>query len=185
MKLHLAMFEAIHRVLDDPILVGDNAQPVFTSNYLVDCESPRSYFNSGTGYCTLGYALPAAIGARIGQPDRPVVCISGDGGFMFTLSELACAVQERLPIIVVVWNNLGYREIRKIMVERDVEPVGVALHTPDFALLARAFACEYESVTTLAGLESALKRTHPARGPVLIEIHEQELIEGDLGVDLL
>jgi len=96
---------------------------------------------------------------------------------MFTLPELACAVQERLPLIVVVWNNLGYPEISTFMTERDVEPIGVELHTPDFALLAQAFGCTYESATSIAGLESVLRRSSSSQGPVLIEINEQKLIE--------
>ena len=77
-----------------------------------EAPQPRSYFNSSTGYGTLGYGLPAAIGAKLGAPHRPVVCLIGDGGLQFSLPELASAVEAQVPVAVVIWNNTGYGEIK-------------------------------------------------------------------------
>jgi acetolactate synthase-1/2/3 large subunit len=176
MGVHQRVFEKIDQILDEPIIVGDNTQPIFTSNYVYESPAPRSYFNSGTGFCTLGYAMPSSIGAKLGRPDRAVVSITGDGGFMFTLSEIATAVEQELPIIVIVWNNTGYREIEKFMVDADSVPVGVKLHTPDFALLAEAFGCAYAEVASLESFEAALRQSTDAGRPVIIEVNEPKLV---------
>jgi acetolactate synthase-1/2/3 large subunit len=176
MQIHKNVFSIIDKTLDNPIIVGDNTQPIFTSNYVYESPAPRSYFNSGTGFCTLGYAMPASIGAKLGRGDRPVVSITGDGGFMFTLPEIATAVEQGLPIVVIVWNNTGYREIEKFMVDADSVPVGVKLHTPNFSLLAEAFGCDYAEAISLASFESALQRSKSADRPIIIEVNEPKLV---------
>jgi acetolactate synthase-1/2/3 large subunit len=120
--------------------------------------------------------MPASIGAKLGRGDRPVVSITGDGGFMFTLPEIATAVEQGLPIVVIVWNNTGYREIEKFMVDADSVPVGVKLHTPNFSLLAEAFGCDYAEAISLASFESALQRSKSADGPIIIEVNEPKLV---------
>jgi acetolactate synthase-1/2/3 large subunit len=120
--------------LPDAVFVGDSTQPVYTGNLTFNPERPRRWFNSSTGYGTLGYALPAAIGAWLGGnleggARPPVVCLIGDGGLQFTLPELASAVEARTPVIVLLWNNQGYEEIKKYMVNRAIEPVGVDIYT--------------------------------------------------------
>ena len=80
----------------------------------------------------LGYGPPAAIGAALAAPDAPVVCLTGDGGFQFTLPELGAALDAGAPVIFVVWNNRGYREIETSMLDAGVEPVGVSPAPPDF-----------------------------------------------------
>ena len=91
-----------------------------------------------TGYGTLGYGLPAAIGAKIGNPDRPVVAVLGDGGVMFTVAELATAAEQGLALPVVVVDNTGYGEIRNQMIERGDPVHAVTFPAPDFAALGRA-----------------------------------------------
>ena len=126
--------QTVVQELPEIVLVGDSTQPVYSGNLTFNPEQPRRWFNSSTGYGTLGYALPAAIGAWLGggshaSQRRPVACLIGDGGLQFTLSELACAVETRTPIIVLLWNNQGYEEIKKYMVNRAIEPVGVDIYT--------------------------------------------------------
>ena len=82
------------------VFVGDSTQPVYSGNLTLNLDHPRRWFNASTGYGTLGYALPAAIGAWLGRGDgQPVVCLIGDGGLQFTLPELASAVEARTPVI--------------------------------------------------------------------------------------
>ena len=135
--------ETVLHELPDAVFVGDSTQPVYTGNLTFNPERPRRWFNSSTGYGTLGYALPAAIGAWLGGNVEggarpPVVCLIGDGGLQFTLPELASAVEARTPVIVLLWNNQGYEEIKKYMVNRAIEPVGVDIYTPDFIGVAKA-----------------------------------------------
>src|SRR5260370_36097247 len=130
-----ALFDTVLNALPDAIIVGDSTRPVYAGNFVFEAAVPRSWFNSSTGYGTLGYGLPAAIGARLASGDRPVICLIGDGGLQFTLPELASAVEAAVPLIVLLWNNRGYAEIRQYMTEREIEPIGVDLYTPDFLAL--------------------------------------------------
>jgi acetolactate synthase-1/2/3 large subunit len=131
-------------------------------------RTPRSVLNPTT-YATLGYALPAGIGAKIAQPDRRVIVLAGDGGILFTLSELAMAVDLKLQLPIVVVNNRGYGEIRQAMIARGIEPFGVTFDPPNFPLVAEAFGASGKLVSTPAELEAALRDAFRAQGPTLIE----------------
>lgn len=159
--------------LPDAVLVGDSTQPVYTGNLTLDLEQPRRWFNSSTGYGTLGYALPAAIGAWLGDASRrPVLCLIGDGGLQFTLPELASAVEAHVPLIVLLWNNQGYEEIKKYMVNRAIEPVGVDIYTPDFIGAAKALGCKAHRAGDEAALRAALREASASALPTLIEIDQ-------------
>ena len=169
--------QTLFDVLPDAVCVGDSTQPVYTGNLTFNPEQPRRWFNSSTGYGTLGYALPAAVGAWLGrradsQPGGPVLCLIGDGGLQFTLAELASAVEARTPIIVLLWNNQGYGEIKKYMLNRAIEPVGVDIYTPDFIGVARALGCTALAVEGEAQLRAALAGAADRQGPTVIEIDE-------------
>ena len=141
-------------------------------NVLVQPERPRSYFNSSTGYGTLGYGLPAALGAKLAERERPVVALIGDGGLQFTIAELATAVELGLSVPVLVWNNRGYDEIKKYMSERGIPQIGVDIYTPDFLTIARGFGCAAVRAEGLSHLQEQLQKAHRASGPTLIEIDE-------------
>ncbi len=150
--VHERVLAVVEQVLGDAVWVGDSTQLVYGANQFLRPRRPRRFFNSTTGYGTLGYALPAALGAKLATPDDPVVCMIGDGGLQFTLPELATAVEQELAILVLLWNNFGYGEIRNYMVEKQIQPIGVDLHTPDFLKIAEGFGCVAERVTDLAQL---------------------------------
>ena len=104
----------------------------------------------------------------------PSVCLIGDGGMQFTLPELASAVEAQVPLIVLLWNNQGYEEIKKYMVNRAIEPVGVDIYTPDFIGVARALGGEAEEVGDVAQLQAALQRAVERRGPTLIQVDQRQ-----------
>jgi acetolactate synthase-1/2/3 large subunit len=171
--------ETVLHELPDAVFVGDSTQPVYTGNLTFNPEQPRRWFNSSTGYGTLGYALPAAIGAWLGGNGAdgarpPVVCLIGDGGLQFTLPELASAVEARVPVIVLLWNNQGYEEIKKYMVNRAIEPVGVDIYTPDFIGVAKALGCAAEAIHSVEQLRAALRCATDRQGPTLIEIDQTQ-----------
>jgi acetolactate synthase I/II/III large subunit len=173
------LLTSILAALPNAILVGDSTQPVYTGNLTLDMARPRRWFNASTGYGTLGYALPAAMGAWLGsaevRADRaPTVCLIGDGGLQFTLPELASAVEAQVPLIVLLWNNQGYEEIKKYMVNRAIEPVGVDIHTPDFIGVARALGAAAEDVADVAQLQAALGRAVERQGPTLIQVDQRQ-----------
>jgi acetolactate synthase-1/2/3 large subunit len=169
--------ETIISALPDVIIAGDSTSPVYVGNFVHDAAAPRSWFNSSTGYGTLGYGLPAAIGAKLAAPRRPVVCLIGDGGLQFTMPELASAVEARVPVIVLLWNNFGYGEIRKYMVQRDITPVGVDIYTPDFIALARGFGCAASRVDEPGSLLAELQQAALRSVPTVIEIDEAAWFE--------
>jgi acetolactate synthase-1/2/3 large subunit len=176
-RMQQRMLEAVASALPDAIYVGDSTQPVYTGNITFDARTPRSWFNSSTGYGTLGYALPAAIGARLAAANLPVVCLIGDGGLQFTLPELASAMEAGVPVIILLWNNSGYGEIKKYMQNRAIEPVGVDIYTPDFLTIARGFGCSAVHAATATELTRALQQAKHASTPTVIEISETEWTE--------
>lgn len=176
------LLDTVLQTLPDAVFVGDSTQPVYTGNLTFNLERPRRWFNASTGYGTLGYALPAAIGAWLGGTDQgqgrpPVVCLIGDGGLQFTLPELASAVEAGTPVIVLLWNNQGYEEIRKYMVNRAIEPVGVDIYTPDFIGVAKALGCATQAVDDAEHLRVALLAASDRQGPTLIEIDQGRWME--------
>ncbi len=172
-ELHIKVWDKIRSALPDHgIVAADSTQLVYSGNYCFPSRLPRTYLTSTTGYGTLGYSLPAAIGAQLGKPDCPVVCVVGDGGLMFTIQELATAVEHHLPIVVILWHNDGYGEIRDNFNDRKIPLVGVDLEMPDFVQVARGFGCYAQRVSDIEQLPSLLETGFAADRPTLLELHE-------------
>ena len=170
MRDQLRVVEGIRDALPGAIIVGDSTQPVYAANLYYDHDRPGGWFNGSCGFGALGYGVPAAIGAALAAPDTPVVCLAGDGGFQFTLNELGTALDAQTPVIFVVWNNRGYREIELSMLDAGVEPVGVSPAPPDFLKIAEAYGIAAERLTATRDLAAALKRARQTGQPYLIEI---------------
>ncbi len=156
----------------DAVIATDNAMCVYYGlipNYVL--RQPAS-LHFPTGFGTLGFTVPVAIGAAVAAPDRQVVGISGDGGLLFTVTELATAAAEQLPIAIVVFDNSGYGEIRNEMVDRGEAPLAVAAPPRDLVLLARGLGAKSLNVATPEELGAAIRaaRTHP--GPTVIVVPE-------------
>ncbi|MCJ7625533.1 MAG: thiamine pyrophosphate-binding protein, partial [Anaerolineaceae bacterium] len=123
------------------------------------------------GFGTLGFAVPEALGAKIGKPDQPVAAICGDGAFLFTGTELATAVKYGLNIPIIILNNHAHGMIKVQQRDQyDGQMIAVDLHNPDFAALARAFGAYGEIVTTPEGFRDALSSALQADKPTIIEI---------------
>ncbi len=168
------VLDMLQETLPDTIIAGDSTQPVYSGNHLFEATRPRSWFNSSTGYGTLGYALPAAIGAKVAAPQRTVVALIGDGGIQFTLPELASAIEANAPIIVLLWNNLGYGEIKRYMQNRGIQLIGVDIYTPDFLAIGGGFGCHAVRVTSFDHLRDALNEAARASRPSIIEVFEDD-----------
>ncbi|MFD0691974.1 thiamine pyrophosphate-binding protein [Actinomadura fibrosa] len=123
----------------DAIITSDSAMACYYGALPNLPIGPAGRYLHPTGYGTLGYALPAAVGAKVAAPGRQVVALSGDGGLQYTVGELATAADLGLPLPVVVFDNGGYGEIRAQMLERGDMPVGVDHRTPDLPLIARGY----------------------------------------------
>jgi 5-guanidino-2-oxopentanoate decarboxylase len=171
-KKHVKVLDALRTALpEDAIVVTDMTQIAYTANFTFPCERPRCWFHP-CGFGTLGYALPAAIGAKIACPDRPVIAVAGDGGFMFTVQDLGTAVEQSLPLPILVWNNDAFGQIAKDMIELDIPELGVKPKNPDYQALARAFGARAVKPQSLAEMQDAIKAAFKADGPTLIEVHE-------------
>ncbi|GAC1031569.1 5-guanidino-2-oxopentanoate decarboxylase [Pseudomonas sp. No.21] len=171
-----ALLDTLRDALPAPVLVGDSTQPVYQGALGYRAPLPGSWFNAGTGYGTLGYALPAAIGAKLALPGRPVLALAGDGGVQFSSAELIAAREAGVGVILVLWNNHCYGEIRDSMVAREVPPLGVDILAPDFAALARACHVSHHAVRSLEGLSELLGSLAGTCEPHLIELDAADFL---------
>ena len=166
----LSVLEMVRAALPGSPIVGDSTEPVYAGNLFFEPGAAGGWFNSAMGFGTLGYALPAAIGCALADPSRPVVALAGDGGLQFTLPELGTAADEGAHIILLVWNNHGYREIESAMLEAGAEPIGVTPRPPDFVEVAGAYGIPAERLESLDALPEALRTAAKRGGPCLIEV---------------
>ena len=171
-RAQVRLLQILQETLPEVIIVGDSTQPVYSGNFLYEPTHPSSWFNSATGYGTLGYGLPAAVGAKLASPHRPVVALVGDGGMQFTVAELGAAVEANVGIVVVLWNNFGYSEIKRCMLQRGIEPVGVDIYTPDFLGLASSFGCQAARASSDGQLRKLLRDASETTRPTVIEVLE-------------
>jgi acetolactate synthase-1/2/3 large subunit len=135
----LAVNRALRRALPAGATVaGDSSQVTyFGTAHFFDVQRPGEFLYMA-GFATLGYGLPAAIGAKIADPARSVAVLLGDGALLFSVQEIVTAVEQHLPIPIVVLDNSGYAEIKDQQRIRGIDPIGVDLHVPDLPALARA-----------------------------------------------
>ena len=158
---------------DDAIIMGDIAQLVYTGTQAMPTYLPRTWFYPA-GFGTLGCALPDAIGAKIALPEKDVVALVGDGGFMFTVQELATAVEEELTIPIILWNNNSYAMIRDGMTKRGIPQIGVNPRNPDFLKLADAFGCPGILAQSADAFDAALRDAMKRKGPTIIMVMEDD-----------
>jgi thiamine pyrophosphate-dependent acetolactate synthase large subunit-like protein len=152
------------------VLAGDSSMACYYGAWVeLPAHRPRSFLYP-MGYGTLGYGLPAGIGAKLGRPDDPVAVLIGDGGLMYTVAELAAAAQLELPLVVVVADNGGYGEIRDEMRQRGQPPLAVDLPSPDFAGLARALGCHGREIKDGEELPAALRAGFAADRPTVLHV---------------
>ncbi|SEM42925.1 acetolactate synthase-1/2/3 large subunit [Gemmobacter aquatilis] len=167
MQGDLRILDLVRDTLPAARLVGDSTQLTYAGNLGFAAATAGSWFNSATGFGTLGYGLPAAIGAKLADA-RPVVAISGDGGLQFVLGELASAAEAQVPVILLLHDNNGYGEIKSYMISKNIPPLGVDILTPDLAAIAAACGWQVARVTDLDALPGLLRQGAAAGGPTLL-----------------
>lgn len=153
-------------VFNDPTTIA------FWARSLWPAEHPRTWFVP-SGFGTLGYALPAAIGARMARPETPAVAVIGDAGVMFTIQDLMTAVQEQVPVIVLVFNDRGYGVERRHQDHLYGRRSGVDIMPPDFVALAEAFGGRGVKVEDPTKLGEVVSSLLDLPGPTLVEIPNQ------------
>jgi len=168
---HVAYLDAIRRVLPrDGFFVEEICQAGFTSHYAFPIYLPRTFVTCGAA-CTLGFGMQTALGVKVAHPDKQVVSICGDGGFMFGVQELATAVQYGINLVTVVFNNHAYGNVYYDQKRRfDGRILGSELVNPDFVKLAESMGVSACRVQTPRQLQTALERAFGSDAPALIEI---------------
>jgi acetolactate synthase I/II/III large subunit len=167
----VAYLRAIRDVLpDDGVLIDELTQVGYCARTIYEARKPRTFISSGY-QGTLGWGVATALGAKHALGAAPVIAISGDGGFMFNVQELATAVRHRIPMVVVVFNDGAYGNVRNM--QKDLHGnrlIATDLANPDFVRLADSFGIAGRRVTGPERLRHALEQSIGANEPALIEV---------------
>jgi len=168
----IAFLDAIRAELpEDGIFVDEVTQIGFAARLLFPVYRPRTFLSPGY-QDPLGWGFATALGAQHARPDVPVVAITGDGGFLFTATELATAMRHKIPLVTVVFNDFGYGNVRRIQQERyGNRQIGSDLYNPDFVTFAKSFDAAAERAATPEQLRVALRSALRRRDvPTVIEV---------------
>lgn len=163
--------DAIRRALPrDGFFVEEVSQMGFTARFAFPVYAPRQYVTCAY-QDNLGFGYNTALGVQVANPDKAVVSISGDGGFMFGVQELATAMQHGINVVAVVFNNNAYGNVRRDQMNVfDGRVIGSDLVNPDFVALAKSFGMNAEKVESAEALEIAISQALAAKAPALIEV---------------
>ncbi|WP_448033425.1 thiamine pyrophosphate-dependent enzyme [Bradyrhizobium liaoningense] len=167
----MAYLNILREVLPPNAIVTDELSQVgFASWYGFPVYQPRTFITSGY-QGTLGSGFPTALGAKVANPDKPVVAITGDGGFMFGVQELSTAVQFNIGVVTLVFNNNAYGNVRRDQRERfDGRVVASDLVNPDFVKLAESFGVAAARVTAPDQFRAVLEKALAHGGPYLVSV---------------
>ncbi len=159
------------RFLRDGIIVQDMTMMSYRMNERYPTYLPRTYLFPST-YGTLGFSVPAAIGAKIGKPDTSVVAIVGDGGFQFTMQEVATAVQHNVSLPIVIFNDSTYTAVKDAMHWQygEERSMAVDLVNPDYVKIADAYSIPGVRVESPADLQHAVTTALAHTGPTIIDV---------------
>jgi acetolactate synthase-1/2/3 large subunit len=154
----------------DGLIVADYTQIGYVANIVLPVD--RSGCIITPGYQgTLGFAFPAALGAKVAQPDRSVVAIVGDGGFMFAANELATAVKHRVGVVTILFNDSRYSNVQRLQMHAyGGRVIASDLVNPDFHTFVRSFGALAHRVNTPEALSTQLAKALKEDLPTVIEV---------------
>lgn len=172
----VSFLKAIRSALpDDGIFVDEVTQIGFASRLILPVYSPRTYISPGY-QDNLGWGYGTALGVKAAMPDKAVVAVAGDGGFMYQVGELATAVQHNIAVVVVVFDNGLFGNVRLIQNDQfGGRTIASDLTNPDFALLAESFGMAAFRVTTAPELEKAITDALALNKPALVHVRCSEM----------
>ena len=153
----------------DTMIYSDMTQFAYAAKEIWPMDRP-GHWHHPSGFGTLGYALPAAIGGAVARKGRPTVAIAGDYGFQFTVQELGAAVELGLPLPIIIWDNGKLGEIEDGMVRAQIAPNAVVQRNPDFIMLAKAYGAYAAAPESLDALQKDVKQALTADRPTVIHV---------------
>jgi len=160
---------------DDGILVSEMTQLGYFSSIGFPVYQPNTFLTPGY-QGTLGCGYCIALGAKVGRPDLPVISINGDGGFGFTMNELATMSQHKIGVVTIVFNDGAYGNVRRMQkYDYDNRIIASDLVNPDFVKLAEAFGVTGRRVHTASELQTSIRESIKADEPTLIEVPVEEM----------
>lgn len=162
---------------ENGVFVEDLTQVAYSSRYMMHNYAPRQHITSGY-QGTLGHGFASALGIKVAFPDRPVLCVNGDGGFMYNVQELATAVQHQIGVVTIVFNDGAFGNVKRMQREdHGGRVIGSDLRNPNFAAMAETFGATGVLINGPDDLGPALREAFARRGPTLIEIRVGEMAE--------
>ncbi len=165
-----AVLEAMQRgIPEDAFIVWDVTQFGYYARTHYQVNHPKTYIDSGYSF-NLGYAFPTALGAKVAKPERPVICMAGDGGFMFNSSELSTALQYGINVVTVVFRNDSYGNVARDLDDAFGGAYGTDLHNPDFVKFAESFGAVGMRATDPMELETLIPLALEQQSPVIIDV---------------
>jgi acetolactate synthase I/II/III large subunit len=164
------LIDMYRRSRSEAVVVADVGQNQIWAALWWNYDRPGLFINSG-GAGTMGFALPAAIGAKFGRPELPVWCVAGEGGFVMTAQELSVAVEHQLDVKIVLLNNASLGMVRQFQDDfyGGVRSQVALTHMPDFVKLGEAYGVPSRRVDTLSEVSAALDEAESTKGPFLID----------------
>jgi 5-guanidino-2-oxopentanoate decarboxylase len=164
------ILDALRAALPETTTVySDMTQFAYVAKEIWDMPAPNLWHHP-FGFGTLGYAMPAAIGGKIGLGDKPVIAIAGDYGFQYTVQELGVAVELGLSLPIIVWDNGKLKEIEDCMINSQIAPNAVQALNPNFCKLAEAWGAYSAHPKSLSEMQDAVRAALKADGPTLIYV---------------
>ena len=169
---HFPWLDAINESLPhDAIVSIDSTQLAYTAHHYLPWSKAGDWL-APYGLGTLGPALPMALGAKVAAPNRPVLVIAGDGGFLFTIQELATARDIGGNLVIIIWDNAGYGEIRDSFDRAKAPHTGVDVHTYDLVMVAKGFGLQAHRITTPDQLSQQMKIAFHSSSPTVLVVTE-------------
>lgn len=167
---HWRLLVELRKSLPDTVRVcSDMTQLAYTAIEHMPWQTPNSWFHPN-GYGTLGYAVPAAIGVKLSEPELPVLAIVGDAGFQYTMAEVAVAVEYNAPVVILICNSNSLQQIEEDMLAADIEPLGTSMHNPDFITLSQSLGAQAVSATGLYDVGRLIQSAFDAQQTTVIEL---------------
>ncbi len=160
---------------DEGIFVDEMTQIGYASGFAMPFYEPRTFL-SPSYQGTLGWGFATALGAKVANPDTPVISVNGDGGFMFNVQELATAVQHEIGVVALVFNDHAFGNVKTM--QRDLfdgRVMASDLHNPNFVQLAKIFGAQGLTANTPEELRGAIRKGFATKGPTIIEIPCDEM----------